>query len=63
MLIMLIEELIVDGRIILKGIICEGMNWIHADRDRDKWQAGNVLVNLVANKKETNFLTYPVSRN
>jgi hypothetical protein len=34
----------VDGRIILRWIRCEGMDWIDVSQDRDRWQA---LVNAV----------------
>jgi hypothetical protein len=33
-------------RIDLKGIVCEGADWIHLAQDRDQWW---VLVNVVMN--------------
>jgi len=45
-----LEDLGVDGRIILSWIIqevgCEGTEWIHLAQDRDRWRA---LINAVMN--------------
>jgi hypothetical protein len=46
----LLDDLDVDGRIILKRILKEhnggGVDWIDANQNRDRWQA---LVNAVMN--------------
>jgi hypothetical protein len=38
-----LEDLVIDGRIILKFVFMEvgweGVNWIHLDQDMDHWQA------------------------
>ena len=44
-----------DGRVILKGMVCESINWIHTNRHKDKWQARNELVNLLAHKRTPIF--------
>jgi len=40
----------VDGKTIemnMKESMCEGVVWLHASRDRDKWRAlQNVIINL-----------------
>jgi hypothetical protein len=46
-----LEDLGVDGRLILKWILKQwggmgGMDWIHLAQDRDRWQA---VVNVVTN--------------
>jgi hypothetical protein len=38
------EDLGVDGRIILEWILGVGVDWIHLAQDRDQWQT---LVNTV----------------
>jgi len=53
-----LEDLGVDGRIVLEEIGWGGMVWFHVAQERDQWRAVvNTIMSHWVSKKAFNFLT------